>query len=69
MTEKQEQQTQETESKVKEETKKQKKKTFEEFEKRVIELAEQGYTSEKIGEITRKEGLHSKEYGKKFLKY
>jgi len=49
-------------------SKKQKKKTFEEFQKRVIELADQGYTSEKIGEITRKEGMHSKEFGKKISK-
>ena len=48
-----------------EKTKKVKKKTLEEFEKRVLELAEQGYTSEKIGELVRKEGMHSKEYGKK----
>lgn len=53
------------EKQVEETSKKVKKKTLEEFEKRVIELADQGYTSEKIGEITRKEGMHSKEYGKK----
>ena len=37
----------------------------EEFEKRVKQLAEQGLTSEKIGEKLKKEGIHSKEYGKK----
>jgi ribosomal protein S15P/S13E len=65
MVKKQKEETQEVKVEVKEETKKEKKKTLAEFEKRVIELAEQGYTSEKIGEITRKEGMHSKEYGKK----
>jgi ribosomal protein S15P/S13E len=48
--------------------KKVKKKTAEEFEKRVIELAESGLTAEKIGEALRKEGIHSKEYGKKISK-
>lgn len=36
-----------------------------EFEKKVIELAEKGLTSEKIGETLRKEGIHSKEFNKK----
>jgi ribosomal protein S15P/S13E len=45
--------------------KKVKKKTAEEFEKRVIELAESGLTAEKIGEALRKEDIHSKDYGKK----
>ncbi len=65
MAKKQKEKVEEVKAEVKEETKKEKKKTLQEFEKRVIELAEQGYTSEKIGEITRKEGMHSKEYGKK----
>mgnify|MGYP001613396916 CR=1 FL=1 len=39
-----------------------------EFENRVRELAEQGLTSEKIGEKLRKEGIHPKEYGKKLSK-
>lgn len=36
-----------------------------EFEKRVLELAETGITSEKIGEALRKQGIHPKEHGKK----
>jgi len=37
----------------------------EDFEVRVLELAEKGMTSEKIGETLRREGIHrSKEYGK-----
>lgn len=36
-----------------------------EFEKRVIELAKEGLTSEKIGEKLRKEGTHPKEHGVK----
>ena len=38
---------------------------MEEFEKKVNELAEQGLTSEKIGERLKKEGIHSKEFEKK----
>jgi ribosomal protein S15P/S13E len=61
-----------SEEKVKEKTeekeKKVKRKTTEEFEKRVLELAESGLTAEKIGEVLRKEGTHSKEYGKKISK-
>jgi ribosomal protein S15P/S13E len=56
------------EEKQEEKAKKAKKKTAEEFEKRVIELAESGLTAEKIGETLRKEGIHSKEYGKKISK-
>jgi len=40
----------------------------EEFEKKVLELAEKGLTSEKIGESLRKQGIHSKEYNKKISK-
>ena len=40
----------------------------EEFEKKVIELAKQDLTSEKIGETLRKQGIHSKEYDKKISK-
>lgn len=36
-----------------------------EFEKKVIELAKKGLTSEKIGEEMKKEGIHSKEFKKK----
>ncbi len=45
-----------------------KKLTKEEYEKKVIELANKGLTSEKIGEELRKHGIHSKEYGKKISK-
>jgi len=36
-----------------------------EFEKKVIELAEKGITSEKIGETLRQQGIHASEYNKK----
>ena len=39
-----------------------------EFEKKVLELAEKGLTSEKIGEDLRKQGIHPKEYPKKISK-
>lgn len=39
-----------------------------EFEKKVLELAEKGLTSEKIGENLRQQGIHSKEYNKKISK-
>ncbi len=52
------------EEKITEDTKKTKKVSKEEFEKRVLELAEKGLTSEKIGETLRKEGIHPKEFGK-----
>jgi len=35
------------------------------FEKKILELAEKGITSEKIGEKLRTEGIHPKEYSKK----
>ena len=38
--------------------------SLEEFKSRVIELAEKGMTSEKIGEFLRHQGIHPKEYGK-----
>ena len=38
--------------------------SHEEFEKKVIDLAEKGLTSEKIGETLRKQGIHSKDYKK-----
>lgn len=38
------------------------------FEKRVIELAKTGLTSEKIGEKLRQEGIHPKEHNKKISK-
>ena len=36
----------------------------EEFKAKVLELAEKGMTSEKIGETLRREGIHPKEHGK-----
>lgn len=39
-----------------------------EFEKKVLELADKGLTSEKIGEKLRKEGIHPKNYEKKISK-
>ena len=39
-----------------------------EFEKKVLELAKQGLTSEKIGESLRKENIHPKEFEKKISK-
>lgn len=39
-----------------------------EFEKKVVELAKTGLTSEKIGEKLRKEGIHPKEHGVKISK-
>lgn len=38
------------------------------FEKKVLELAKAGLTSEKIGEKLRQEGIHSKEFEKKISK-
>jgi ribosomal protein S15P/S13E len=40
----------------------------EEFEKKVLELADRGLTSEKIGEALRKEGIHPIEFGKRISK-
>ncbi len=53
--------------KVKEKPKN-KKLTKSEFEKKVLELAKKGMTSEKIGELLRREGIHSKEHGGKISK-
>ncbi len=39
-----------------------------EFEKKVLELASKGLTSEKIGERLRQEKIHPKEHGKKISK-
>ncbi len=44
---------------------KSKKLTQQEFEKKVLELAEKGLTSEKIGEELRKQNIHPKEHKKK----
>ena len=40
----------------------------EDFEKRVLDLASKGLTSEKIGETLRQEGIHPKDYSKKISK-
>jgi len=45
-----------------------KKLTPEEYEKKVIELADKGLTSEKIGEELKKHGVYSIEYNKKISK-
>ncbi|MDD5700243.1 MAG: hypothetical protein PHH00_03600 [Candidatus Nanoarchaeia archaeon] len=45
-----------------------KKLSADEYEKKVIELAKSGLTSEKIGEQLRKENIHPKEHGKKISK-
>jgi len=39
-----------------------------EFEKKVIDLAKNGLSSEKIGETLRQQGIHSQEYPKKISK-
>jgi ribosomal protein S15P/S13E len=57
-----------TEEKNTENSKKTKNISREEFEKKVLELAEKGLTSEKIGETLRREGIHSKEFGNKISK-
>ena len=54
--------------KVEEEKPANKKLSADEYEKRVIELAKSGLTSEKIGEVLRKEGIHPKEHGRKISK-
>ncbi len=48
-----------------EEQEKPKKVSPEEYEKKVIELADKGLSAEKIGEELRKNNIHPKEYGKK----
>lgn len=48
--------------------KKIKKISQEEFEKKILDLAGEGLTSEKIGEKLRKEGIHPKEFEKKISK-
>ena len=45
-----------------------KKISTEEFEKIILDLAEKGLTSEKIGEVLRKQGTHPKEHGGKISK-
>ena len=52
-------------TKEKTEKPKVKKITAAEYEKKVLELAEKGLTSEKIGQQLKLEGIHSKEQNKK----
>jgi len=55
--------------KAKEENKvKEKKISQKEFEKKVIELAKEGLTSEKIGETLRKQNIHPRDYNIKISK-
>jgi len=51
--------------KIKKNKEKSKKLTQEEFEEKVLKLAEKNLTSEKIGEELRKQNIHPKEYKKK----
>lgn len=61
--EKSEKKTSKTEEKA--EKKKPEKISQEDYEKKVLELAKQGLTSEKIGQKLRIEGIHPKDYKKK----
>jgi len=55
----------ETENKEEKSEKTEKKKLSKaEYEQKVLELADTGLTSEKIGEALRKQGIHPQEYGK-----
>jgi len=58
----------ETKKTTKKTTKKVAKPTQKDFEKKVLELAGKGLTSEKIGEQLRQQGIHPKEYNKKISK-
>jgi len=51
-----------------EKTVKLKKLAEKEFEEKVLELADKGLTTEKIGEELRQQGIHSKEYSRKISK-
>lgn len=57
-----------SEAKAESKVAKVKKLSQQDFEKRVLELAKKGLTSEKIGESLRKEGIHPSEYEKKISK-
>jgi len=57
-----------TESEKPKKDAKSKKLTELEFEKRVLELAEKGLTSEKIGEELKRQEVHSKDYQKRISK-
>lgn len=49
----------------KKKSEKEKKLTQSDFEKRVVELAKDGFTAEKIGETLKGEGIHPEEFKKK----
>lgn len=68
MPKKKQEKTEETAEEKAEVKEKTKKVSQEEYEKRVLQLAEQGLTAEKIGEKLRKEGIHSSDYNKKMSK-
>jgi ribosomal protein S15P/S13E len=53
------------ENPVEEDTQTKKKLSQAEYEKEVLKLADEGLTSEKIGETLRGRGIHPKEYSKK----
>ena len=57
-----------SEKKKEEAKEKEKKPSLEEYEKRVLELADKGLTAEKIGEELRRKDIHPKEYDKKISK-
>lgn len=52
----------------KENSEKNEKLSQEEYESKVLELAEKGMSSEKIGDTLKKQGIHSKNYHKKISK-
>ena len=58
----------ETKNKETEKKPKVKKISQKDFEKKVIELADKGMTSEKIGETLRQQNIHPKEFNKKISK-
>jgi len=60
--------TEENKEIIKETSEKKKKPSQEEYEIKVLELAEKGISSEKIGETLKKQGIHSKDYNKKISK-
>jgi len=69
MPKKSEEKTSKEEASPEETPKKQSKKISEkDFEKKVIEFAKKGLTSEKIGEELKKQKIHSKEFSKKISK-
>lgn len=56
------------EKKPKAKVAKPKKVSEKDFEKKVLELADQGLTCEKIGEKLKKEGIHPRDFSKKISK-